>query len=405
MRFPRISKKAQLVCAIISIFGGILISVVPQSASATYSPNNPPPLCSLVPEIGDVFIPDNEQSDDLVYNAVASSKFSPAQSAIQAQVLSALAANPTWIAGVQHPTGDGSDVNDYHLVIRIWDYPLTSSASQGISYGKASSSDTAANFIYHENDEAIPNITVRFYKNTAITDQNVFMPYTGYPHAAVSNSVTSWTSPTYPTSSNSLTRVIYPGSTAQIYSGFDCLVGSSNIYRYPKPYAQELPVGGLGAMDEEDGTSFWDSITGGIGDIVDFIKDMPQLLAALFVPDPSTISASTDEFTEFFDEKLGFLVWPFEFISNILQLFMGTGITDDFDDFGNTYNQCPSYGVSSTNAHWSFGSFFGSGVWINPCMFAYVMPTIWAFASIAARSLLVIAVVNFLLNAHRRHVK
>lgn len=137
-----------------------------------------------------------------------------------------------------------------------------------------------------------------------------------------------------------------------------------------------------------------------------FIANIPELVASLFLPDSTTVSTIATDFTDFFEEKLGFLFWPFDFIGDVFNLFMGTGINDEFDDFGNPYNLCYTYTPLTTNAtYWSFGNFFGEGVWINPCMFEYAMPTIWTFATLAARALLVYSVVNFLLSAYRRNVK
>lgn len=159
-----------------------------------------------------------------------------------------------------------------------------------------------------------------------------------------------------------------------------------------------------GVSDPE--TGFWNTVTTVLNDIWGFITDLPDFFMSLFVPDESTISTITTDFFEFFDEKMGLLSWPFELLSDFFDIFMGSGISDEFDDFGNTYNWCGSgYSPTSTNASWSFGEFLGSDFRFNGCALEWISPTLWTLATLLARGTLIWGMASFLLSAYRRHIK
>lgn len=198
---------------------------------------------------------------------------------------------------------------------------------------------------------------------------------------------------------------VVPGITSGDDSDDDCIYGVQNIYLWNTLDFMQLSEHEAEAENPERG--FWASVTGFFGDIWEWLQNLPQMVIDLFVPDSETIGTITGDFTEFMSEKMGFLLWPFDFIADIIGVFSGTGISDPYDEFGNPYNNCAdeSWNNNSSVSPWSFGQFFGGSVRINPCAFEKTMPAIWTFAQVIARALLVYAVVNRLLQAHRRIVQ
>lgn len=203
---------------------------------------------------------------------------------------------------------------------------------------------------------------------------------------------------TYATTATAQSSTANRYSVSNIYSwglddsfDGDCVVAVRNV-------AMIGDLGYIGADEFEDNIvdkeeNFWSSVTGALGNIVDFIAGLPEFIVSLFVPNGSTISSQANELMDFFSEKFGFLIWPFEFMISLFQNFIFWGGSDyEGVQERNVYNlSCDSYPMTS---NWNFGEFFGGHVFFSPHAMKCTMGPLWDWLLIAARGMFVLALIG-----------
>ncbi|HEX8182085.1 MAG TPA: hypothetical protein VF575_00610 [Candidatus Saccharimonadales bacterium] len=116
-----------------------------------------------------------------------------------------------------------------------------------------------------------------------------------------------------------------------------------------------------------------DNITGAVSGMA---QNILKGIAFLFSPDSGRISAIFDNFQQFMNQKLGFLVYPFEFFGGFLGAFTS----------GSSW-------CSESSCNKNFGNIFGQPFTINLIQMKSTMPALWTYALLFLRGMLILALI------------
>lgn len=105
----------------------------------------------------------------------------------------------------------------------------------------------------------------------------------------------------------------------------------------------------------------------------------------LWVPDGSVIKSSFDDLNTFMNNKLGFLAYPYTFLSNLL----------------NSFNSSSSW-CNSTSCVKNFGNLFGHAFTVNLGQTAATMPTLWTWFTAMLRGILVLTLILAIRQKYRQ---
>lgn len=191
-----------------------------------------------------------------------------------------------------------------------------------------------------------------------------------------------------PVSVHSNVNVITTYSSTPSLGGVKCISSGINV-KYDKSYTgrryDALPVNNGSIVStmpcEADWYEVWESIpcaagrlTSGIANgMTQMAKDIMDGIIAgfsfLFIPDENYMSGLFADQEEFWNNKLGFLVFPVVLMSDIYS---------EFTDFSGS--PC-----TETNCTYNFGNFFGSNFSVNFSQMHNVSPQLWTFTLLVIR--------------------
>lgn len=108
-------------------------------------------------------------------------------------------------------------------------------------------------------------------------------------------------------------------------------------------------------------------------------------IATLFLPDTDQIMVEVNDFFDYMEAKLGFLVYPFQFMGGIFNAFEDT--------------EGHAFSCTSTSCNIGFGggaTFFGSGIGVDLTALNDVAPTLFSFIVNVIRGMTVFALIMML---------
>jgi len=171
-------------------------------------------------------------------------------------------------------------------------------------------------------------------------------------------------------------------------TGYTCVAGAKNVnYSQSWTYNQYtgvIPLGtgsgascgttDIGCYISRIGSTIQNTISSGVLAVFNFIRDM-------FVPDTATIKSSFDDTMTTMTAKLGFLTYPITFLSTA------------FDAFNSSSSWC-----STSSCTKDLGDVFGTNMTVNFGAIQAITPSIWTMITLAARGILVMALVIMVRN-------
>lgn len=226
------------------------------------------------------------------------------------------------------------------LVIMVFNYDGQSNATEGVQWGSLASGQTHM-------------VSRTTSVNGWATKQETVRKDTGYLFDPAGSRF-GWSRAFWSTS---------PG--IQGYGGAaECMYTYQNIYNNT---GNPLPSGYMTFNQKDnqipEAPSGW-NVFDFLSSIWQAVINLPQTIIngiqELFVPDSSTLEIQYNDMLTFFDEKFGFIAYPFVFISNFL-----SEVADNVE-VGNFWI-CASTGVGHGGWAYSFGNFFGQEYHINQC--------------------------------------
>lgn len=162
----------------------------------------------------------------------------------------------------------------------------------------------------------------------------------------------------------------------------------SNDWDQPQfPGSIPNPGGACNAWDfacyfSKIGDSITDLFEGVAETLVAIARAIVQGFAMLFLPSEGILQAFFSDLSSFFTQKLGFLLYPFEFFGDLFE-----ALTSNSD-------QCTEYHGTFENSELLHnGTFFGQPVNLSLCSIQTSLPLVWQIVTLIIRSITIFAVV------------
>lgn len=225
-------------------------------------------------------------------------------------------------------------------------------------------------------------------ESTAFTIQVYFAEEALFVEAGANRSITLTQTTSYqvtkdPASSAYQSSVSYNGTVQNISTGsFACVSTAKGAINYENDweagtFSEDVPAQ-INDCDTLDIPCQIGNIFSGVRNtFVSVGQAIVQGIANLFVPSPEFMTTEINDFSDFLEQKLGFLVYPIEFTEDFLSAF---------DSTSNTW-------CTESACIKNFGDFYGGQLQIDFLAPKWLLLSYWNYAIIAIRALIAVALI------------